>query len=96
MITRIGGIAPANSLEVRSRLIEALKLDLVGPRAGHAFAKERLPSWVRPSNWYLREHAYGGKAASRLVRRPIVIANTDRRGIAMSEARGLDGKRAPS
>ena len=42
-----------DSAEVRDRLIEALKLDLVGPWAGHAFAEERLPGWVRPSNWYL-------------------------------------------
>src|SRR6185295_3783747 len=40
-------------LDVRARLVEALKLDLVGPWAGHALAKERLPGWVRPSNWYL-------------------------------------------
>ena len=39
--------------EVRSRLREALELDLVGPRAGHPLADERLPGWVRPSNWYL-------------------------------------------
>jgi len=45
--------APADSLEVRARLVEALKLDLVGPWAGHALAEERLPGWVRPSNWYL-------------------------------------------
>jgi len=45
--------APAGSLEVRERLVEALKLDLVGPWAGHALAEERLPGWVRPSNWYL-------------------------------------------
>ncbi len=45
--------APATSLEVRERLVEALKLDLVGPWAGHALAEERLPGWVRPSNWYL-------------------------------------------
>ena len=44
---------PATSLEVRERLVEALKLDLVGPWAGHALAEERLPGWVRPSNWYL-------------------------------------------
>lgn len=44
---------PANSAEVRDRLIEALKLDLVGPWASHAFAEERLPGWIRPSNWYL-------------------------------------------
>ncbi len=44
---------PSNSVEVRERLIEALKLDLVGPWAGHELAEERLPGWVRPSNWYL-------------------------------------------
>ena len=44
---------PATSVEVRERLVEALKLDLVGPSAGHALAEERLPGWVRPSNWYL-------------------------------------------
>jgi hypothetical protein len=41
------------SAEVRERLVQALKLDLVGPWAGHALADERLPGWVRPSNWYL-------------------------------------------
>src|SRR6185295_14580891 len=40
-------------LDVRARLVEALKLDLVGPWASHALAEERLPGWVRPSNWYL-------------------------------------------
>ena len=44
---------PADSAEVRDRLIEALKFDLVGPWAGHAFAEEGLPGWIRPSNWYL-------------------------------------------
>ena len=44
---------PADSLEVRGRLVEALKLDLVGPWAGHALAEERLRGWERPSNWYL-------------------------------------------
>ncbi len=39
--------------DVRSRLREALEVDLIGPRAGHALADERLPGWVRPSNWYL-------------------------------------------
>jgi hypothetical protein len=53
MNARIEGTAPANSLEVRARLVEALKLDLVGPWAGHALAEERLPGWIRPSNWYL-------------------------------------------
>ena len=44
---------PTQSAEVRERLAEALKLDLVGPWEGHALAKERLPGWERPSNWYL-------------------------------------------
>jgi hypothetical protein len=41
------------SVEVRNRLVEALRLDLVGPSPGHALAYERLPGWVRPSTWYL-------------------------------------------
>ena len=40
-------------VEVRSRLREALELDLIGPGAGHPLADERFPGWVRPSNWYL-------------------------------------------
>ena len=44
---------PADSKEVRERLVEALKLDLVGPWADHELSEERLPGWVRPSNWYL-------------------------------------------
>ncbi len=53
MATRGESTVPANSLEVRERLVEALKLDLVGPWAGHPLADERLPGRVRPSNWYL-------------------------------------------
>ena len=45
--------ALVTSLDVRGKLVEALKLDLVGPWAGHALNEERLPGWVRPSNWYL-------------------------------------------
>ena len=41
------------SLAVRERLMEALRLDLVGPGAGHELAEERLPGWERPSKWYL-------------------------------------------
>lgn len=41
------------SADVRERLVEALRLDLVGPGVGHVLANERLPGWVRPSNWYL-------------------------------------------
>ena len=39
--------------DVRSRLREALELDLIGPGAAHPLSDERLPGWVRPSNWYL-------------------------------------------
>ena len=41
------------SAEVREELMRALRLDLIGPWAGHPLADERLPGWVRPSNWYL-------------------------------------------
>ena len=39
-----------NSPAVRSELVEALKLDLVGPDNDHAFAHELLPD--APSRWY--------------------------------------------
>ena len=41
------------SADVRSRLRDALELDLIGPAAVYSLANERLPGWVRPSNWYL-------------------------------------------
>ena len=44
---------PNTSPQVRARLAEALNLDLIGPWAQHELAEERLPGWVRPSNWYL-------------------------------------------
>ena len=40
-------------VEVRSRLREALRLDLIGPWSGHPLANEWLRGWERPSNWYL-------------------------------------------
>lgn len=33
--------------------MDALRLDLVGPWAGHPLAEERLPARIRPSTWYL-------------------------------------------
>ena len=39
--------------DVRSRLREALEFDLIGPGTAHPLSDERLPGWVRPSNWYL-------------------------------------------
>jgi len=53
MTNRTNSDAPTSALEVRAKLVEAVKLDLVGPWAGHALAEERLPGWIRPSNWYL-------------------------------------------
>jgi hypothetical protein len=46
-------VAPTNSQQVRERLVEALKLDLVGPWVDHGLSEEQLPGWVRPSTWYL-------------------------------------------
>ncbi len=43
----------SDSPAVREYLIEALKLDLVGPGAGDGLAGERLPVWRRPASWYL-------------------------------------------
>ena len=53
MTTPIEGTAPTSSIEVRAGLVEALKLDLIGPWTGHALAEEQLRGWERPSNWYL-------------------------------------------
>ena len=39
------------SPEIRTKLVEALKLDLVGPWPGHPFANELLPE--NPTRWYL-------------------------------------------
>lgn len=47
---------PESSVEVRKRLVEALRLDLVGPWSGHSLETESLLNYtrrVRPSNWYL-------------------------------------------
>ena len=44
---------PVDSRAVRDRLVEALRLDLVGPRAGHELDAEQLPGRERPSNWYV-------------------------------------------
>ena len=44
---------PVESAEVREAIVRALRLDLIGPWAGHALADERLRGWERPSNWYL-------------------------------------------
>jgi len=51
--TKTEHAVPLSSLEVRARLVEALRLDLVGPWAGHALEAERLPRRERPSNHYL-------------------------------------------
>ena len=40
-----------SSANVRSEIVDALKLDLVGPDNDHPFAKELLPD--APSRWYL-------------------------------------------
>ena len=42
-----------DSVAVRESLVEALRLDLIGPTPGHRFADERLPERERPSKWYL-------------------------------------------
>ena len=44
---------PADPRAIRERLVKALRLDLVGPRAGHELDAEQLPGRARPSNWYV-------------------------------------------
>ena len=43
----------ANASEVRERLEEALRLNLIGPGSDGPLAEEELPGWIRPSSWYL-------------------------------------------
>ena len=48
--------AATSAVEVRERIEEAVRLDLVGPGPdgpGGDLAEELLPGRVRPSNWYL-------------------------------------------
>ena len=49
-----------NSTEIRTQLVEALRLDLVGPTNDHAFAHELLPQSPRP--WYLTGFLVPSKA----------------------------------
>ena len=44
---------PVNSPQVRQQIVDALRLDMVGPWVRHELAEEKLPGWKRPSNWYL-------------------------------------------
>ena len=44
---------PVDSRVVRERLVDTLRLDLVGPRVGHELDDEQLPGRERPSNWYV-------------------------------------------
>jgi hypothetical protein len=44
-------ISAMTSSEVRSQLVDALRLDLIGPSSGHELERETLPS--PPSRWYL-------------------------------------------
>lgn len=53
MAKEMNGNPAPSSCEVRERLVEALRLDLLGPWEGHEYAEEKLPGWVRPSTWYL-------------------------------------------
>jgi len=45
------GCLVSSSLTIRAELVEALRLDVVGPGNSHAFARELLPD--APSRWYL-------------------------------------------
>ena len=45
--------AATTSLDVRQDLVDALKVDLVGPGTGHELAGERLPANEAPSKSYL-------------------------------------------
>ena len=50
---RVATPPPESSWEARERIIDGLRLDLVGPSTDHELAEECLPQKYRPSNWYL-------------------------------------------
>ncbi|MCY4512045.1 MAG: helicase, partial [Acidobacteria bacterium] len=45
--------SPIDPAAIREHLVEALRLDLVGPWDGHELDAEQLPGRERPSNWYV-------------------------------------------
>ena len=88
---KLDGSTPADSTVVRHRLVEALNLDLIGPGAGHDLASERLPGWVRPSNWYLTGLPHPRRCAARAERRRR-RGRRPRRDAGIGRARGgVDG-----
>ncbi|MCD4652609.1 hypothetical protein K8T06_01595, partial [bacterium] len=46
-------IVVTESRDIRSKIVDALRLDLVGPWPGHEYEHERLHPKERPSRWYL-------------------------------------------
>ena len=56
---------PEDSVEVRDRLEEALRLNLIGPPPGHELADEKIRGWTRPSSWYLTGFLVPRQAASK-------------------------------
>jgi hypothetical protein len=55
LMTRSTEAGPASSADVRADLVDALRLDLVGPRPGNAPHRECAEEVLRiaPSKWYL-------------------------------------------
>ena len=53
MTTRQPDAELATSADVRARLVQALRLDLVGPGGGLGVLDEQISRRDRPSNWYL-------------------------------------------
>ena len=77
------------SVDVRTRLTEALRLDLVGPDNGHAFARELLPT--TPSRWYLAGYLVPRDAPAEEKRDPAADEEMDEAG----EANGRDDNAPP-
>ena len=85
-------VAPTTSVEVRQRLVDALRLDLIGPWAGHRLSTERIPNYggrTRPSNWYLT----GFIVPSGAPPHPEVVAESDD-NIEQATAKSIPGEEA--
>jgi len=69
---------PVTSEQIRSEVVQALRLDLVGPDNNHAFAQELLPE--SPSRWYLTGYLVPRSAPERQRSDPTAADEIDAAG----------------
>ena len=65
MVMEKSGKPIANSSEVRESLVEALKLDLVGPWPDHDLSEEQLPGYANRGRWTTSKNSRLEQCAAR-------------------------------